>query len=61
MGPCQGRMCGLSVAQIMADSQKRRIEDIGHFRARTPVRQITLGELASFSTNKGFSILDMRK
>lgn len=61
MGPCQGRMCGLSVAQIMADSQKRQIEDIGYFRVRTPIRQITLEELASFSTSKGFSILDMRK
>jgi len=61
MGPCQGRMCGLSVAQIIADSQKKRIEDIGHFRGRTPIRQITLGDLAIFSTNKGFSILDREK
>ncbi len=61
MGPCQGRMCGASVAQIMAASQDRDVAEIGHFKSRTPIRPITLGELASFHTNEGFSILDMRK
>ena len=47
MGPCQGRMCGLAAAEIIADERGSAIEDIGSFRIRPPIKPLTLGELAS--------------
>ena len=47
MGPCQGRMCGLAVAEIIADERGLAVEDIGSFRIRPPIKPLTLGELAS--------------
>ena len=47
MGPCQGRMCGLTVTEILADAHGRPPAEIGHYRLRPPVKPITVGELAS--------------
>lgn len=47
MGPCQGRMCGLAVAEIVADERGLSVEDIGSFRIRPPIKPLTLGELAA--------------
>lgn len=46
MGPCQGRLCGLTVAEILAQASGRPIDEIGHYRVRPPVKPLTLGELA---------------
>jgi len=46
MGYCQGRMCGLTVSEIIADEKKLSPEEIGYFRVRSPIRPITLGQLA---------------
>jgi thioredoxin reductase len=47
MGPCQGRMCGLTVTETLADAHGRSAAEIGHYRRRPPVKPITVGELAS--------------
>ena len=47
MGPCQGRMCGLAAAEVIADERGVAVEEVGHFRIRPPVRPVTLGELAA--------------
>lgn len=47
MGPCQGRMCGLTVTEILAREQDRKPDEIGYFHIRNPVKPITLGALAS--------------
>ena len=47
MGPCQGRLCGLTVSEIMAQASGRTVEEIGHFNLRNPVKPITLGALAA--------------
>ena len=47
MGPCQGRMCGLAAAEIIADERGLPVEEIGSFRIRPPIKPLTLGELAS--------------
>lgn len=47
MGPCQGRMCGLTVAEVIADARAKPIEEIGYYRLRPPIKPITLGELAA--------------
>lgn len=46
MGPCQGRMCDLSVTTTLAAQTAQSPADIGVHRARSPVKPITLGELA---------------
>lgn len=47
MGPCQGRMCGLTVAELIADVRGVSMRDVGYYRLRPPVKPIALGELAS--------------
>lgn len=47
MGPCQGRMCGLSVTALMAETQGRAPDDIGHFRSRSPIKPLRLAALAA--------------
>jgi len=47
MGPCQGRQCGYSVAHILAAAQKKRVEQVGFFTIRPPLKPLTLGELGS--------------
>lgn len=46
MGPCQGRMCGLSVIEILAAAHGKPPADIGAYRIRPPLKPITLAELA---------------
>lgn len=47
MGPCQGRMCGLTVTETLADAHDRPAASIGHYRQRPPVKPITVAEIAS--------------
>ncbi|MBB4581625.1 thioredoxin reductase [Rhizobium aethiopicum] len=46
MGPCQGRLCGLTVTEIMACQTGKTPGDIGYFHIRNPVKPITLGALS---------------
>jgi len=47
MGPCQGRFCGLTVAEIIADERGVSVPEVGYYRLRFPVKPLSLGELAS--------------
>jgi NADPH-dependent 2,4-dienoyl-CoA reductase/sulfur reductase-like enzyme len=47
MGPCQGRLCALTVTEMMAAQRRVDPGEVGIFRARIPVKPITLGEMAS--------------
>lgn len=47
MGPCQGRLCGLTVTELIAVQRKTTPADVGYYRLRPPVKPITLAELAS--------------
>jgi octopine oxidase subunit A len=47
MGPCQGRLCGLTVTELMAQARGKSPQEIGYYRLRAPVKPITLAELAS--------------
>ena len=46
MGPCQGRMCGLTLAEVIADSRQVPTESVGHLKIRPPLKPITIGQLA---------------
>lgn len=48
MGPCQGRVCGPAVAQIVADRRDVAPAGDAYFRIRPPLKPIPLSELASF-------------
>ena len=47
MGPCQGRLCGLTVTELIAAQRKSTPGEVGYYRLRPPVKPITLAELAS--------------
>ncbi|TGD98705.1 NAD(P)/FAD-dependent oxidoreductase [Methylobacterium nonmethylotrophicum] len=47
MGPCQGRLCGLTVTELMAEARGKTPQEIGYYRLRAPVKPIALSELAA--------------
>jgi hypothetical protein len=47
MGPCQGRMCGLTVTELMAAARNVPPAEIGYYRIRPPIKPLALGELAA--------------
>ena len=47
MGPCQGCLCGSTVANLVADETGMPMEQVGYFRVRPPFKPITLGELSN--------------
>ena len=47
MGPCQGRLCGLTVTEMIAQARGVSPDAIGYYRLRPPVKPIALKELAS--------------
>lgn len=47
MGPCQGRLCGLTVTELIAEERGKTPEEIGYYRLRTPVKPVSLAEIAS--------------
>ncbi|HLI11504.1 MAG TPA: NAD(P)/FAD-dependent oxidoreductase [Alphaproteobacteria bacterium] len=46
MGPCQGRLCGLTVTELIAAARGVSPAEVGYYRLRPPVKPITLEELA---------------
>ncbi|NVK40362.1 MAG: FAD-dependent oxidoreductase [Oceanospirillaceae bacterium] len=46
MGPCQGRLCGLTVSQVIADQRGVPVDEVGYYQVRMPIKPLTLGELA---------------
>ncbi|ATJ84342.1 NAD(P)/FAD-dependent oxidoreductase [Halomonas beimenensis] len=49
MGPCQGRLCGLTVSQVIADQCNEPVAAVGYYHIRPPIKPLSLGELASLS------------
>ncbi|MFC4278404.1 FAD-dependent oxidoreductase [Achromobacter aloeverae] len=47
MGPCQGRLCGLTVTEMIASERKVSPQEVGYYRIRPPIKPITLGELSN--------------
>jgi hypothetical protein len=47
MGPCQGRLCGLTVAEVIAAARGVAVPEVGYYRLRFPIKPLTLGELAA--------------
>jgi hypothetical protein len=52
MGPCQGRECALTLANVVADARGAPVSEVGYLRFRPPLKPLTLGELASLAESK---------
>jgi NADPH-dependent 2,4-dienoyl-CoA reductase/sulfur reductase-like enzyme len=46
MGPCQGRLCGLTVVELIAECRGISPAEVGYYRIRSPVKPVTVGEIA---------------
>ena len=47
MGPCQGRMCGLAAAEIIAHARGVSASKVGVFNVRPPLKPLSMSELAA--------------
>lgn len=47
MGPCQGRFCGVTVTELIAEERGVPAQEVGYYRLRFPTKPSTLGEIAS--------------
>jgi NADPH-dependent 2,4-dienoyl-CoA reductase/sulfur reductase-like enzyme len=47
MGPCQGRLCGPVVSELIAAERGVSVAKVGHYRPRPPLKPVTLGEIAA--------------
>ncbi len=47
MGPCQGRLCGLTTVELIAECRGIPVAEVGYYRIRSPIKAITLGDLAA--------------
>ena len=47
MGPCQGRYCGLTTTELLAEVHGTMPATVGLARLRAPLKPVTLGELAA--------------
>lgn len=46
MGPCQGRMCGLTTAELIAETHHLDVPEVGYFNIRPPIKPLPLKALA---------------
>jgi len=53
MGPCQGRICGLLVSEIIAGARDVSPDEAGYYRIRAPIKPVTVGELATLADEDG--------
>ena len=49
MGPCQGRICGITVTQILAKALDKPPAQVGAYRIRAPLKPVPLGSIAALA------------
>lgn len=47
MGPCQGRLCGPTVVELIAEANGTTPAEVGYYRLRPPVKPVTLAGFAA--------------
>ncbi|WP_116083289.1 NAD(P)/FAD-dependent oxidoreductase [Tropicimonas sp. IMCC34011] len=47
MGPCQGRYCGTTVTQLLAEANGATPDETGYYKIRAPLKPVSLGEVAA--------------
>jgi NADPH-dependent 2,4-dienoyl-CoA reductase/sulfur reductase-like enzyme len=53
MGPCQGRVCGLAVTQLLAAELGRSPQEVGAYRIRSPLKPVPLRSIAALADEAG--------
>jgi thioredoxin reductase/bacterioferritin-associated ferredoxin len=53
MGPCQGRLCGPTVVELITETRGTTPAEVGYYRLRPPVKPVTLAELAALPATEG--------
>jgi hypothetical protein len=43
----QGRYCGLTVTNLIANTRNLTTEEVGYYRIRSPIKPVTLEEIAN--------------
>lgn len=51
MGVCQGRMCGLTVTELVAERRGITAAQAGHFTARFPAKPVALSQVAALPSD----------
>lgn len=51
MGPCQGRLCGLTVTELIARERGIEAKAVGYYRIRPPIKPIMLGDFLEPDVN----------
>jgi NADPH-dependent 2,4-dienoyl-CoA reductase/sulfur reductase-like enzyme len=49
MGPCQGRVCGTVVTQVLAGALGKAPSEVGAYRIRAPLKPVALGAIAALA------------
>jgi NADPH-dependent 2,4-dienoyl-CoA reductase/sulfur reductase-like enzyme len=57
MGPCQGRMCGPVVSELIAAERGVPVAEVGHYRPRPPLKPVTVGEIAALELGESGTVL----
>lgn len=55
MGPCQGRMCGLTICELVAEETCSHPHAVGYMNIRAPVKPVRLDEIARMREEGGRS------
>lgn len=58
MGPCQGRMCGLAVTQILSAELGRPPSEVGAYQIRAPLKPIPLKSIAAFAAETASAVTE---
>ncbi|MFP3606497.1 FAD-dependent oxidoreductase [Paraburkholderia sp. SIMBA_053] len=53
MGPCQGRMCGLTVGELLSKETDTPMPKLGYYTLRFPTKPLTLAEIAALPATEG--------
>lgn len=49
MGPCQGRVCGIPVTQVLAKALHKSPGEVGAYRIRAPLKPVPLASIAALA------------
>lgn len=52
MGPCQGRVCGNVVTQLLASELGKTPDEVGAYRIRAPIKPVPLGALVDLNVSQ---------
>jgi NADPH-dependent 2,4-dienoyl-CoA reductase/sulfur reductase-like enzyme len=61
MGPCQGRMCGLTVTQVLAHELGKPPGQVGAYHIRAPLKPVSLSSIAASEGASTIEILEVEE